>query len=158
TNNVHYATPAHRRLADALAAIRARRSLDAMDGWLPAAPFAFLRSSAEQRRRFARWPGAVEHTVVVAHTCAFDLRLTAPNLPELDVPAGHTDMSWLRVLTYRGAEVAYPPEHSHHDQAIAQIDHELDVIETLGFPGYFLLLVDIVGFCKTNDIYCQGRG
>src|SRR5262249_40751487 len=70
TNNVHYATPTQRPLSDALAAIRARRSLDDMDGWLPAAPFAFLRSPAEQRHRFARWPGAVERTVEIAQACA----------------------------------------------------------------------------------------
>ena len=54
--------PAQRPLATALAAVRARRSLDEIDGWLPAAPFAHLRSAAEQQRRFARWPGAVERT------------------------------------------------------------------------------------------------
>ena len=57
TNNVHYATPARRPLATALAAVRARRSLDEVDGWLPAGSFAHLRSPAEQQRRFARWPG-----------------------------------------------------------------------------------------------------
>src|SRR5213078_1632087 len=66
SNNVHYATPGRRPLATALAAVRARRSLDEIDGWLPAAPFAHLRSPAEQQRRFARWPGAVERTLDVA--------------------------------------------------------------------------------------------
>ena len=56
TNNVHYATPRQRPLATALAAVRARRSLDEIDGWLPAAPFAHLRAPYEQRRRFARYP------------------------------------------------------------------------------------------------------
>ena len=51
-----------------------RRSLDEIDGWLPAAPFAHLRSAAEQARRFARWPGAVERTVEIARACAFDLQ------------------------------------------------------------------------------------
>ena len=60
TNNAHYATPARRPLATALAAVRARRSLDDMDGWLPAAATAHLRSGAEQARRFARYPGVVE--------------------------------------------------------------------------------------------------
>jgi error-prone DNA polymerase len=158
TNNVHYATPGRRPLATALAAIRSRRSLDEIDGWLPAAPFAHLRSAAEQRRRFARWPGAVERTVEVATACAFDLRLAAPNLPDHDVPSGHTEMSWLRELTKRGAAVRYPPTHPQHARAMRQIAYELDVIEELGFPGYFLLLVDIVEFCSRSDIYCQGRG
>jgi error-prone DNA polymerase len=158
TNNVHYATPAQRPLATALAAIRARRSLDEIDGWLPAAGFAHLRSAAEQQRRFARWPGAVERTVEIAEACAFDLRLAAPNLPDLDVPTGHSDMSWLRELTRRGAARRYPSTHPQHEQAMRQIAYELDVIEQLGFPGYFLLIVDIVEFCAHHDIYCQGRG
>jgi error-prone DNA polymerase len=158
TNNVHYATPAQRPLATALAAIRARRSLDEIDGWLPAAGFAHLRSAGEQHRRFARWPGAVERTVEIADACAFDLRLAAPNLPNLDVPTGHSDMSWLRELTRRGAARRYPPTHPQHEQAMRQITYELDVIEQLGFPGYFLLIVDIVEFCARHDIYCQGRG
>ena len=157
-NDVHYATPAQRPLATALAAIRAGRSLDEMDGRLPAHASAHLRSPDEQARRFARWPGAVERTVEVAQRCAFDLRLAAPNLPDLEVPAGHTDMSWLRELTWRGAAVRYPATHPQHAEAHRQIEHELGVIEALGFPGYFLVLVDIVEFCRTHDIYCQGRG
>ncbi len=158
TNNVHYATPAQRPLATALAAVRAGRSLDEIDGWLPAAPFAHLRSAGEQERRFARWPGAVARTVELARACAFDLRLAAPELPDHDVPEGHTEMTWLRELTARGARVRYPSTHPKHTAAMAQIEHELDVIEQLNFPGYFLVLVDIVEFCRIHDIYCQGRG
>jgi error-prone DNA polymerase len=158
TNNVHYATPGRRPLATALAAVRARRSLDEIDGWLPAAPFAHLRSPSEQARRFARWPGAVERTVDIARACAFDLKLAAPELPDYPVPDGHTEMSWLRELVRRGAAVYYPPTHKQYDQATRQIEYELSVIEQLGFPGYFLLLHDIVEFCRRSDIYCQGRG
>jgi len=158
TNNVHYATPRQRPLATALAAVRSRRSLDELDGWLPAAGGAHLRSPGEQVRRFARWPGAVERTLEVAEACAFDLRLAAPELPDLEVPEGHTDMSWLRELTRRGAAVRYPSTHPQHEQATHQLAYELDVIEQLNFPGYFLLLVDIVECCRRLDIYCQGRG
>ena len=84
TNNVHYATPRERPLATALAAIRARRSLDELDGWLPAAAGAHLRCAAEQHRRFARWPGAVERTVEIAppapSTWPWPLR-TCPTFP-----------------------------------------------------------------------------
>ncbi len=158
TNNVHYATPAQRPLATALAAVRARRPLDEIDGWLPAAAFAHLRSPAEQARRFARWPGAVERTVEIARACAFDLKLAAPRLPDYPVPEGHTEMTWLRELVRRGAAIAYPPSHANYEQAGRQIEYELSVIEALGFPGYFLLLSDIVDFCRRSDIYCQGRG
>jgi error-prone DNA polymerase len=158
TNNVHYATPARRPLATALAAVRAGRSLDELDGWLPASPFAHLRSAAEQERRFARWPGAVARSVELAGACAFDLGLVAPELPDHDVPEGHTEMTWLRELTARRARKRYGPNHPKHVEAMARLEHELAVIEELNFPGYFLVLVDIVDFCKDNEIYCQGRG
>src|SRR4029450_7446651 len=73
TNNVHYATPARRKLATALAAVRARRSLDAIDGWLPAAGTAHLRSGDEMARRFAAYPQVVENAAIFVHDLAFDL-------------------------------------------------------------------------------------
>ncbi|HSH62250.1 MAG TPA: error-prone DNA polymerase [Acidimicrobiales bacterium] len=159
TNNVHYATPARRRLATALAAIRARRSLDEIDGWLPPAASAHLRSGREMAQRFARYPGVVQQAADIAEQCAFDLSLVAPRLPDWPVPPGHTEMTWLRHLTAEGAEKRYgPPDQEWVNGAYGQIDHELDVIEHLGFAGYFLVVWDIVEFCRRSDIYCQGRG
>jgi error-prone DNA polymerase len=161
TNNVHYATPARRPLATALAAVRARRSLDEIDGWLPASASACLRSGAEQARRFARYPGVVERAAEIGRDCAFDLRLVAPNLPDYPVPDGHTEMSWLRELTMRGAAERYGPPGPGTERvpgAYRQIEHELALIDALGFPGYFLIVWDIVQFCRLSDIYCQGRG
>src|SRR5207302_11304403 len=141
TNNVHYATPARRPLATALAAVRARRSLDDIDGWLPTAATAHLRSGAEQARRFARYPGVVERAAEVGRACAFDLRLVAPNLPDYPVPPGHTEMTWLRELTYEGAHRRYGPREAERvPGAYAQSDHELAMVEQLGFPGYFLIV------------------
>ncbi|HEX5594509.1 MAG TPA: error-prone DNA polymerase [Micromonosporaceae bacterium] len=157
TNNVHYATPSRRRLATALAAVRARRSLDEIDGWLPAAATAHLRSGAEMAARFADHPGAVARAAAFGAELAFDLQLVAPKLPDYPVPPGHTEMSWLRELTLRGALERYGPPEAH-PKAYRQLEHELAMIEKLGFPGYFLVVYDIVMFCRRNDIYCQGRG
>jgi error-prone DNA polymerase len=159
TNNVHYATPARRPLATALAAVRARRSLDELDGWLPPSGAAHLRSGAEMAARLARYPGVVERAAEIGRACAFDLRLVAPRLPHWPVPPGHTEMSWLRHLTDEGARRRYgPPEQERVPGAWAQVRYELDMIEQLGFAGYFLIVWDIVEFCRRSDIYCQGRG
>ena len=159
TNNVHYAVPSRRPLATALAAVRARRSLDEIDGWLPPSGAAHLRSGAEQARRFARYPGVIERAAALGLECAFDLKLVAPNLPDWPVPPGHTEMSWLRELTERGAADRYGPRGAERvPGAYAQIDHELALIEQLNFPGYFLIVHDIVEFCRRSDILCQGRG
>jgi error-prone DNA polymerase len=157
TNVVHYTHPTRGRLAAALAAVRARRSLDEMAGWLPPAPSAFLRSGAEQQARFARYPGAVTRAAQLGVELAFDLHLIAPNLPPFPVPAGHDETSWLRHLTYQGAADRYGPVEAHRD-AYAQIEHELAVIEQLGFPGYFLIVWDLVRFARASGILCQGRG
>jgi len=159
TNNVHYATPSASRLAAVMAAIRARSSLDEMDGHLPPAGAAHLRSGAEMTDRFARYPGVVEAAARVGSECAFDLRLVAPKLPDFPVPPGHTEASWLRLLTMQGAARRYgPPVRERVAGAYDQLAHELTLIESLGFPGYFLIVHDIVEFCRREDILCQGRG
>lgn len=159
TTGAHYAQPSGQRLAAALAAIRARRSLDEMNGWLPAGPGACLRSGAEQARRFARWPGVVDMAAELGQACMFDLQLIAPNLPPFPCPDGLTEMAFLRRLAEEGAARRYGPRHAETvPGAWAQIDHELAIIEQLGFPGYFLTVWDIVEFCRRSNILCQGRG
>jgi error-prone DNA polymerase len=159
TNNVHYATPAGFRLATTLAAVRARRPLAELEGWLPPAPVACLRSAAEQARRFARWPGVVERAAELGRACAFDLRLVAPKLPDFPVPAGMDEQSYLCQLVIEGATARYgSPQAERVPGAWKQIGHELDVIGRLGFAGYFLIVWDIAQVCKRLDIYCQGRG
>jgi error-prone DNA polymerase len=157
TNNVHYATPGRRRLATALAAVRARRSLDEIDGWLPGAATAHLRSGAEMAARFAAFPGAVDRAAAYGAQLAFDLQLVAPGLPDFKVDPGHTEMTWLRELTMRGALKRYGPPAAH-PKAYEQLEHELGMIEKLEFPGYFLVVHQIVQFCQRENIYCQGRG
>ncbi|GAA2753359.1 error-prone DNA polymerase [Amnibacterium kyonggiense] len=154
TSNAHAASPDRRRLATALAAVRARRSLDEMDGWLPAS-VSHLRSGAEQRDRFARWPGAVETTVEIADETRFVLRSLKPGLPKLQVPEGHTPMTWLRRLVHDAIPVKYPKATAAH---LARIERELAVIEEKDFPGYFLIVHGIVSYAKSQGILCQGRG
>jgi error-prone DNA polymerase len=159
TGNVHFAAPAQARLGQALAAIRARRSLDDMDGWLPAAGTAYLRSGQEMAARLRCYPGVLERTVALGRQCAFDFSVIAPRLPDFPVPSGHTEASWLRELVARQAPARYgPPGAERVPGAYAQIARELDVIERLKFPGYFLIVHNIVRFCEENDILCQGRG
>ncbi|HZE66971.1 MAG TPA: error-prone DNA polymerase [Sporichthyaceae bacterium] len=159
TGNAHYAAPDRRRLATALAAVRSRRSLDEVAGWLPAAGTAHLRSGAEIAARFTRYPDAVARAAQFGAQCAFDLALIRPRLPDFPVPAGHTAMSWLRELTERGAAVRYGPRGAERQPgAYAQLDHELAMIEQLDFPGYFLIVHEIVEFARSQNILCQGRG
>ncbi|MDT4992934.1 MAG: error-prone polymerase [Actinoplanes sp.] len=159
TNNVHYATPGRRRLATTLAAVRSRRSLDEVDGWLPAAGTAHLRGGDEMARRFAAYPGAVANAAMFGDDLAFDLHLVAPKLPDFELAgrAGRSEMHLLRELTMQGALERYGPPQAH-PKAYRQLEYELKMIDELEFPGYFLVVWDIVRFCREQDIYCQGRG
>jgi error-prone DNA polymerase len=159
SSNVHYAAPQDARLAQALASIRARSSLDDMDGWLAASGGGFLHSGDEMETRLARYPGVRERTAELAACCSFDFHVIAPRLPDFPVPRGHSEESWLRELTARKAPGRYGPRGAERVAgAYAQIDRELDVISELNFPGYFLIVHDIVRFCEEEHILCQGRG
>jgi error-prone DNA polymerase len=159
TNDVHYATPGCFPRATTLAAVRAGRPLDQLDGWLPASSAACLRSGAEQARRFARWPGAVARAAELGASCAFDLRLVVPRLPDFAVPKGHSEQSWLVELVEQGGARRYGPRGAERVAgAWDRLDHELSVIGELGYAGYFLTVWDIVEHCRRSGIYCQGRG
>lgn len=155
SNNVHYASPDRASLAAAIAAVRAGRSMDELDGWLPATGAAHLRSGAEMQARFARFPGAVARTVTLADELAFPLRSARPALPKQQVPAGHTPMSWLRHLVWDAVPQKYPDLSAANRD---RIDRELAVIEQKDFPGYFLIVHGIVQEARRRGILCQGRG
>ncbi|MEO7288908.1 MAG: PHP domain-containing protein, partial [Jatrophihabitantaceae bacterium] len=158
TTNAHYATPRERPLATAVAAVRARTSMDALDGWLPSWASQHLRSGAELAQRFARYPDAVTAAARLGKELAFPLKLIAPNLPPFPVPSGHDEMSFLRELAFTGAADRYGPRSSDTEQAYRQIEHELQIIDQLGYPGYFLVVWELTQFCAEQQILCQGRG
>ncbi|MEI2652177.1 MAG: hypothetical protein V9G12_08485, partial [Microthrixaceae bacterium] len=113
TNNVHYATPDQRRLATALAAVRSRRSLDELDGWIPGGEWPTSGSGAEQARRFARYPGVVDAAARLGLSArSTSGLLVAPQLPPYPCPAGPdgrplTEMQFLRQLVVEGSERRY---------------------------------------------------
>jgi error-prone DNA polymerase len=165
TNNVSYAVPQQHRLATAFHAVHQRSSLNDIDHQLAPAATAYLRSGAEQMRHFARYPGVVEAAAHIGQQAAFDLSLVAPSLPPFPCPDGMDEMQYLRQLVERGAERRYgqrpgldAEDLSLRARAWRTIDHELNIIHTLGFAGYFLVVWDIVRFCEEQGILCQGRG
>ncbi|MDA2944562.1 MAG: error-prone DNA polymerase [Actinomycetota bacterium] len=163
-NAITHATPAEADLAMAVQALGVRRSLEAARSQMASNGGAHLRSGAEQRRRFERYPGVLERTVDVARSAAFDLSLVAPALPPYPCPDGLDEMGYLRSLTADGARRRYGErpgigeDMTLRSRAWTTIDRELALIEQLGFAGYFLVVWDIVEFCRRHDIYCQGRG
>ena len=156
TTGARMSTPSKQALGDILAATRLGASLDEAQAHL-GAHRSFLRSPAEMARLHGAHPHALDNACDVAASCAFDLRLVAPRLPRTRVPDGHTPDSWLAHCAYEGARERYGTR-AQHPRAWETIDHELGIIERLGFAGYFLIVKEIVDFCERSGILCQGRG
>ena len=160
TNNVHYDEPTEADLSEVMAAIAGRRTLDEQDGYRPATDERYLKSPAEMGQRMVRYPGAVQRAAELGKALAFDLNLVAPGLPDFPMP-GHfqSEMEYLRHLTFEGAQKVYGDGAGGIEPtARARLEHELAIIEKLGFPGYFLIVWDLIEFARAQDIYCQIRG
>jgi error-prone DNA polymerase len=155
TGLVHYATLEQSKLAHAMAAVRARTSMDSLKDWLPAAPAQYLRSGREQARRFARYPGSLSRSVQIAQELSFSLKKVTPGLPRSLCPPGRTTMEYLRELVYAAIPRRYP---NATPETLGRVDLELEVIQRKDFAGYFLIVHDIVRFARSRGILCQGRG
>lgn len=155
TNDVRYHRPAGRRLHDVLAAIRHGLPLDAMGARLRPNGEWFLKSADEMASVFRGRKDLLANTLRVAERCVFDFDSIRFRFPSFPVPEGETPFSYLHQLAYAGARDRYRPLSR---DAARQIAHELDLIERLDLAGYFLVVWDIVRFCRETGILAQGRG
>lgn len=153
TNDVHYVSRADAQLHDVLSAVGSRRALP---GPLqrPNAEL-FFKTATEMRRLFARYPAACDATLEIAERCDLDLGLGAFHFPTVDLARGETAYSVLSKLAWRGLEQRYRPMTP---EAVRRLQHELAVIDELGFPSYFLIVKDIVDFARSEGIRYSGRG
>ncbi|WP_206448381.1 error-prone DNA polymerase [Agrococcus sp. KRD186] len=161
TTNAHIASPVSQQLGDAVAAVRARRSIDEIDAWLPAGGVPSLRSGAVMARRFRAFPGAIDTAAALGRELAFDLRAASPKLPKTEVPAGHTPISWLRALVAERLPRVYAAGGDGRPSSSIvrdRLEHELRLIDEKGFAGYFLIVFEIAEFAHGRGILCQGRG
>ncbi|HLR48185.1 MAG TPA: error-prone DNA polymerase [Corynebacterium sp.] len=152
------ATRADARLAAAKHALARRESLEQAEPAQHPMGAQWLRSGQQMRMLMPDRAEEIAHTVELARACAFTWDALAPHLPNCDVPEGFDEMTWLRELVAQRAPQRYRAHPKSWEKAQQQIEHELTVIEKLGFPGYFLIVTDIVDFCARSNILCQGRG
>ncbi|MBA3269499.1 MAG: error-prone DNA polymerase [Acidobacteria bacterium] len=155
TGGVRFATPDDRPLFDVLTTIREHTTLDAAGRRLAANAERYLKPPAQMVRLFADHPDAVRESLVLADRLQFTMNDLGYRFPRYPVPSGETEVSFLRKIAEVGARDRYRP---YHDKARAQITRELDLIEKLDLAGYFLIVWDIVNFCRQQDILVQGRG
>ncbi len=145
-----------RRLLDVLTCIRLKTTLEEAGRALWINSQRHLKSPAEMAALFRDLPGAVAASRAIAERCAFQLSDMGYRFPDYPIPPGETTNSYLRILTYAGARERW--RGAIDDRTRRQLEHELGIIERLKLAGYFLIVWDIVQFCRENLIMVQGRG
>jgi error-prone DNA polymerase len=155
TNGTKYAKPYGREVMDVFTCIREHTHLDAAGKLLAQNAERYLKSDRQMRAIFADLPEAIENTSRLAERLMFSLEKLGYEFPEYPVPAGHTMDSFLRTIVWFGAQQRYAAISA---QVKRQLEEELALITKLGFPGYFLIVWDIVNFCREHNIMVQGRG
>ncbi len=155
TNGVRYARRRDKPLHDVLTTIRHHTRLDEANALLAAQSERHLKGAAEMARLFPDLPRAVAAAAELAERLDFTLADLGYRFPDYPLPPGETVISYLRHLTWNGARVRFRPLTA---RAQAQLQRELALIDKLGLAGYFLIVWDIVRFCKEQGILVQGRG
>jgi error-prone DNA polymerase len=155
TNGVQYARPYGRQVLDVFTCIREHTHLDVAGKLITRNAERHLKNDREMRAIFADLPETIENTSRLAERLTFSLENIGYKFPEYPVPVGHSMDSFLRTIVWFGAQQRYAaisPKVKH------QMEEELALISKLGFPGYFLIVWDIINFCREHNIMVQGRG
>jgi error-prone DNA polymerase len=160
TNGVSHASRAQREVTDVFTCIRNHVRLETAGKLLATNSERYLKSAQAMTRLFADLPEAIHNTSALSARLEFTLTDLGYEFPKYAVPAGETMTSFLRQRTEEGARRRYTGEHGKpsYEKARGQIEHELRLIEKLKLEGYFLIVWDIVEFCKYQRILIQGRG
>ena len=160
TNGVRYAAAYDREILDVFTTIRHHTNLEQAGRLLSVNQQRHLRNAREMTGRFCDLPLAIANTVALSERLEFELNDLGYEFPRYPVPDGETMDSFLRRRTAEGVLKRYGSKHNRKllERAQKQVEHELALIERLGFAGYFLIVWDLIDFCKKNDILVQGRG
>ena len=156
TNDVLYHVRPRGQLQDLLASIRQNTRLNEDGRILHANRERYLKSPAQMNHLFRDLPQALRASAEIAEACTFHPSELRYRYPSEWIPAGHTAQSYLRQLTYEGAQQRYPG--GTPDEVVQQLEKELSLIEQLQFADYFLTIWEIVDFARSRGILCQGRG
>ncbi|MGB0371046.1 MAG: DNA polymerase III subunit alpha [Opitutales bacterium] len=155
TNGVSYSTPPSRRICDVFTCLRHHTHLDAAGRLLSQNHERHVKTAAEMQALFADLPEAITETRKLSERLEFSLENLGYEFPIYPTPHGESMDAFLRRETYAGAQRRY---NKVTLKVRKQLDHELNLIERLGFSGYFLIVWDIVRFCEQENIMVQGRG
>ncbi len=155
TNGVAYARPERREVLDVFTCIRHHRTLETAGRLLSLNTERYCKTPAEMEKLFADLPEAIANTEEVSRRLKFTLNDLGYQFPKYPVPDGGSEMEFLRQRALDGMIRRYG---ANDEKARRQIERELALIEKLKLAGYFLIVWDIVRFCREQGILVQGRG
>jgi error-prone DNA polymerase len=159
TNGVRYATKDARELCDVFTAIRNHCTLNIAGRLLARNSECHLKSPEKMTQLFADLPEAIANTTELSSRLKFTLEDLGYEFPKYPVPKGESMMSFLRERAREGFQSRYGRASAElKDRARRQIEREFTLIEKLALPGYFLIVWDLVRFCREQNILVQGRG
>ena len=154
-NGVSHATREERSLMDVLTCVRHHTTIDDAGRLLARNSERFFKPARQMQALFADMPQALDGARALGERLEFTLEDLGYQFPRYPVPAGETMDSFLWKRTFEGAERRYRPMY---EKARRQLERELRLIEKLELAGYFLIVWDIVEFCRREGIMVQGRG
>ncbi len=163
SNDVHYARPEDREMADVLTAIRHGRTLDTLGDLRRPDGESYLKSGSELAtlgrglagRTALAWAAGITTAAELGASCSVDLGFEQYRFPGFPVPSGETPFSYLSELCWAGARKRYHPVTS---AVVKRLAHELEVIERAGLAEFFLICWDLMRFAREQGIPAQGRG
>lgn len=157
TNDAHYLYPEDARMQDVLICIGTNKTLDDPNRMRMESRELYVKSAEEMYYRFGHIPGALPNTLAIAERCDVQLPFGQLHLPNYALPAGYDEASYLRKLCLDRLAPRYGGQVP--DGAMVRLDHELNVINGMGFPGYFLIVWDFVDWARKRGIPVgPGRG
>ncbi len=155
TNGVCYATAVEREVLDVFTCIKQKRQLATAGRLLCANAERHIRTPQQMAKLFADLPEAIANTQELSSRLEFSLEKLGYEFPRYPVPDGGSQNEFLRARTIEGARERYRPLS---DRARRQLEKELNLIEKLDLAGYFLIVWDMIRFCREQGILVQGRG
>ena len=157
TNDSHYTEQGDAVAHDALLCVQTNAKIHETNRFKFHGDQHYLKTAAEMRDLFSEIPEACDNTLWVAERANVEIDFGQPVLPSFPVPEGMNEERYLRQLTYEGAAKLYGEQLAPHVRE--RIEHELDVIESMGFSAYFLVVWDLVRYARSQKIRVgPGRG
>lgn len=156
TNDAHYIYAEDAKAHDILLCIQTGKKVTDENRLKYEGGQYYLKSEEEMRRLFPYAPEALDNTAKIAERCNVEIEFGVTKLPEFKVPEGETSWSYLNRLCLEGLKRRYPEDDG---TLKARLDYELDVIHTMGYVDYFLIVWDFIHFARSQGIPVgPGRG